>query len=417
MDKLLPVVLTVCCGIDVHKKTLTACLLKSGASGEGFLDSRDFTTMTSGLQELARWLVQEGCRPVAIESTGVYWKPVYNVLEQAGLEVILVNAQHVNNVPGRTTAASDAEWLATLLRVGLLRSSFVPPKEIRDLRQLTRYRTQVIRQRATESNRIQKLLEQCNIKLASVASDVLGRSGRDILHYLVEGVDSPVVVANLARGALRDKIPELEEALRGVMSETPRWLLREQLHKVSALDEAIARLDGKSVELCLPFAQVLALWDHIAGVNQRTAQVIVAEIGLDMDRFKTDRQLAAWAGMCPGNNETAGKRKPAQARAGNRWLRQALVEAARGAANTKASRLRATYQRIKGRRGDKRACVAVGHRILRMAYTLNRTRRPYQEEGLDYYRLPDKERVKEKLVRRLQQMGYAVTVTAVETVA
>ena len=316
---------------------------------------------------------------------------------------------------GRKTDVKDAEWLATLLRVGLLRGSFVPPREIREcrfnqsLRDLTRYRTQVIRQRADESNRIQKLLEDCNIKLASVASDVLGLSGRDMLRGLADGVDSPAGLANLARGKLRDKIPELEEALRGVMSETQRWLLAEQLRKVSELDDAIARLDAKIAELCLPFAQMLALLDQIPGVNQRTAQVIVAEIGLDMSRFKSEAQMASWAGMCPGNNESAGNNKGGKTRKGNRWLRRTLVEAARGAANTKQSSLRATYHRIKARRGDKRACVAVGHRILRMAYALLSRRRPYEELGPDYYRLADQERVKERLMRRLRKMGYDVT--------
>jgi transposase len=347
MDALLPVVLSVCCGIDVHKKTLTACLLKSGASGDAQFEHRVFHTTTSALEELVRWLVQSGCRQVAIESTGVYWKPVFNILEKAGVEVILVNAQHVKNVPGRKTDANDAEWLATLLRVGLLRSSFVPPREIRELRDLTRYRTQVIRQRAEESNRIQKLLEDGNIKLGSVASDVLGLSGRDMLRHLADGEDSPVALANLARGKLRNKIPELEEALRGVMSQTQRWLLSEQLRKVADLDDAIARLDARIAELCLPFAQALTLLDQIPGVNQRTAQVIVAEIGLDMSRFKSAEQLASWAGMCPGNNQSAGKNRSGKTRKGNRWLRQTLVESARGAANTKESSLRATYHRIK----------------------------------------------------------------------
>jgi len=247
MEALLPVVRSLCCGIDVHKKTLTACLVKTGASGEARKESRVFRTMTRPLQELAQWLVQAGCQHVAIESTGVYGKPVYNVLEKAGLEVVLVNAQHVKNVPGRKTEVKDAAWLATLLRVGLLRSSFVPPQEIRELRDRTRYRTQVIRQRADACNRIQKLLENGNSKLASVASTVLGASGRDLLKALREGLDSPGVLANLARGRWRDKIPQLEEALRGVMSDTPRWLLREQLHKVGELDEAVLRLDGKMV--------------------------------------------------------------------------------------------------------------------------------------------------------------------------
>jgi transposase len=267
MDVLLPVVLTICCGVDVHKKTLTACLLQTAASGEALKQIRVFRTVTAQLEELARWLAEENCRHIAIASTGVYGKPVYNILEKAGLEVILVNAGYVKNVPGRKTDVKDAEWLAMLLRVGLLRSSLVPPKEIRELRERTRYRTQVIRQRADECNRIQKLLENCNIKLASVASNVLGASGRDMLKALSEGVDSPAALANLARGRLRDKIPALEEALGGRMSDSQRWLLREQLHRVSDLDEAIGRLDGKIAPLCLPFAAVLAVLDQIPGVN------------------------------------------------------------------------------------------------------------------------------------------------------
>jgi transposase len=279
------------------------------------------------------------------------------------------------------------------------------------LRDLTRYRTQVVRQRADECNRIQKLLENCNIKLASVASNVLGASGRDMLQALGEGLDNPGALANMARGKLRDKLPELEEALRGVMSESQRWLLREQMRKVTELDEAIGRLDAKVAELCLPFAGVLALLDQIPGVNQRVAQVIVAEVGLDMGRFKSAAQLASWAGMCPGNHQSAGKQKSGKVRPGNRWLRQALVEAAWASSHTKGTSLSATYHRIKARRGGKRACLAAGHRILRMAHALLSRPRPFVEEGLDYYRVPDKDRVKERLVRRLQNMGYAVTVS------
>ena len=417
MDTLLPVVLPICCGIDVHKRTLTACLLQTGASGEAVCETRTFRTVTDQLQELARWLQQTGCRHVALESTGVYWKPVFNVLEPAGLEVVLVNAQHVKTVPGRKTDVKDAEWLATLLRVGLLRASFVPPKEIRELRDLTRYRTQVIRQRAQECNRIQKLLEGCNIKLAGVATDILGASGRDMLRALGDGVDSPVALANLARGRLRDKLPQLEEALRGVMSDTQRWLLREQLHKVEGLDDAIARLDGKIAELCLPFGQALAILDQIPGINQRIAQIIVAEVGLDMSRFKTAAQLASWAGMCPGNRQSAGKSQGGKTRKGNGWLRQALVEAGWAASRTKGSSLQATYHRLAGRRGGKRACLAVGHRILRMVHTLLSVPRPYQEEGADYYRPTDKDRLKDKLVQRLRKLGYVVEVTATEPAA
>jgi transposase len=308
VDTSLSVVLPICCGIDVHKNTLTACLLTTGASGKVVQDVRTFRTVTAQLQELARWLTDARCPTVALESTGVYWKPVFNVLEPAGLEVVLVNAQHVKNVPGRKTDVKDAEWLATLLRVGLLRSSFVPPQEIRELRDLTRYRTQVIRQRAQECNRIQKLLEDCNIKLSSVATDILGKSGRDMLESLGRGIDDPKQLANLAQGKLRAKLPALEEALRGVLSETQRWLLREQLAKVAELDAAIERLDVKVAELCLPFAKALAVLDQIPGVNARIAQIIVAEVGLDMSRFKTASNLASWAGMCPGNRQSAGRR-------------------------------------------------------------------------------------------------------------
>jgi transposase len=410
MDNLLPVVVPTCCGIDVHKKTLTACLLQTGASGDAVSALRTYATTTGSLHELARWLGQSGCRQVALESTGVYWKPVFNVLEAAGLEVVLVNAQHVKNVPGRKTDAGDAEWLATLLRVGLLRASFVPPKEIRELRDLTRYRTQVIRQRAQECNRIQKLLEGSNIKLASVASDILGASGRDMLRALGEGVDSPGALADLARGRLRDKLPQLEEALQGVLSPTQRWLLREQLRKVEDVEAAVARLDAKIAELCLPFAQALSLLDQIPGVSQRIAQVIVAEVGLDMGRFKTAAHLASWAGLCPGNRQSAGKSRGGKVRPGDVWLRQALVEAGWAAARTKGSSLQATYHRVAGRRGAKRACLAVAHRILRMVHRLLSTPRPYQEEGADYYRPTDKDRLKDKLVQRLRKLGYAVEV-------
>ncbi|HYT88522.1 MAG TPA: IS110 family transposase [Gemmataceae bacterium] len=417
MDPLLPVVLPCCCGIDVHKKSLTACLLTAGASGEVVQEVQTFTTLTAGLHALLAWLQQRGCRHVAVESTGVYWKPVFNVLQPAGLEVVLVNAAHVKNVPGRKTDVKDAEWLATLLRVGLLRGSLVPQPEQRDLRDLTRYRTQVIRQRAQECNRIQKLLEDANIKLASVASNILGASGRDMLRALSEGNDSPGLLANMARGRLRDKLPELRAALDGVLRPTQRWLLGEQLRKVTELDEAISRLDAQSAQLCLPFVQSLALLDQIPGINERLAQVIVAEIGLDMSRFAEPARLAAWAGVCPGNHETAGKRQSGKTRKGNRWLRPALVQASWAAARAKGTSLQATFGRLKGRRGVKRASLAVAHRLLRIVHRVLRTGQPYQEEGPEYYRAPDQERLKEKLLARLRRLGVRVSVTSEEGAA
>jgi transposase len=366
---------------------------------------------------LARWLVSAGCRHVARESTGVYWKPVFNVLEPARLEVVLVNAQHVKNVPGRKTDVKDAEWLATLLRVGLLRSSFVPPKDIRALRDLTRYRTQVIRQRAQECNRIQTPLEDGNVKLAGVATDLLGKSGRDMLESLGQGIDDPKQLADLARGKLRAKIPALEEALQGRLSDTPRWLLREHWHKVAELDEALGRLDAKVAELCLPVAKALALLDPIPGVNARLAQLIVAEIGLDMTRFKTAANLASWAGMCPGNRQSAGRSQGGKTRKGNGWLRQALGEAGWAASRSKGTSLSATYHRLAGRRGGKRACLAVGHRIVRMVHRLLSSRRPYEEGGPEYYRPTDIDRLKDKRVHRLRKLGFAVTVAAAATAA
>ncbi len=417
MDPLLPVVLSSCCGIDVHKKTLTACLLANGASGEAVRELRVFSTMTAGLRELAQWLTERGCRHVAVESTGVYWKPLFNVLEAAGVDVVLVNAQHVKNVPGRKTDVKDAEWLATLLRVGLLRGSFVPPQEQRELRELTRYRTQVIRQRAQECNRIQKLLEDANIKLASVASNILGASGRDMLWALSQGVESPGVLANMARGRLRDKLPQLQEALDGHLRPSLRWLLREQLRKVTELDESIARLDAKIAELCAPFAQALALLDQVPGINERIAQVIVGEIGLDMSRFRGAGQLAAWTGVCPGNHETAGKRRSGKARQGNRWLRTALVQAGWAASRAKETSLQATFQRLKGRRGVKRACLAVAHRLLRIVHHVLSTRQPYREEGPNYYRPSDQARLKDRLLDRLRRLGYRVTAVEPEHAA
>jgi transposase len=303
------------------------------------------------------------------------------------------------------------------LRVGLLRGSFVPPQDIRELRELTRYRTQVSRQRAQECNRIQKLLEHGNIKLASVASNILGASGRDMLQALAQGQTDAETLANLARGRLRAQLPALREALDGALRPNQRWLLGEQLRKVGELDEALARLDAQIAAVCAPFAGTLALLDQIPGINERLAQVIVAEVGLDMGRFAGPAQLAAWAGVCPGNHESAGQRKTGKTRPGNRWLRAALVQAAWAAARSQGTSLQATFGRLKGRRGVKRACLAVAHRLLRIVHYVLRGGRPYEEEGPDYYRAPDRERVKDRLLARLRRLGFQVTVARDEHAA
>lgn len=405
--------LTVCCGLDVHKKSVTACLLSSGASGETVKDLRTFGTTTSQLQQLADWLQQAGCQHVAMESTGVYWKPVHNILEKVCTQVLLVNAQHIKHVPGRKTDMKDAEWIATLLQCGLLQGSFIPPPEIRELRELTRYRSTVVRQRAAECNRIQKLLEHGNIKLASVATDVLGVSGRAMLQALAEGRDDPAALAELAQGRLRAKIPELTEALRGLLSDSQRWLLGEQLRRIAELDETIARLDTKVQEQTRPFEPLLVMLDQIPGVNRRVAEIIIAEIGVDMKRFPDAGHLAAWAGMCPGQHESGGKKRPAKTRKGCSWLRAALTEAgwAAGRCTKQRTYLKAQYDRIGRRRGRKRACVAVGHSILRIAYDLLANPRDYHDLGPDYWEQRSEAKLKENLVRRLRQLGYDVALT------
>jgi transposase len=405
------VVHEIACGIDVHKRSLTACLLSRGAPGKPVKQTRTFSTMTYDLENLVNWLTEAGCRHVAIESTGVFWRPVHNLLEAAGIDAVLVNAQHIKNVPGRKTDVKDAEWIADLLRHGLLRASFVPPAEIRDLRALTRYRTTLVRQRGDECNRIQKLLETCNIKLASVATDVLGVSGTSILQALCAGEDDPEALAKMAKGRLRPKIPLLIEALRGQFSPSRRWLLGEHLHRVAELDEAIGRVSERIAEQMRPFEWALASLEKIPGVSRRIAEILVAEIGVDMSQFPDAAHLASWAGMCPGQNESGGKRRSGRTRKGCSWLRAALIEAGWAAARHRSCFLAARYHRVARRRGPKRACVAVGHSILEIAYHLLSSRKEYQDLGADYYESVDKERLKEGLIRRLRRLGCEVTVT------
>lgn len=405
------VVYPVCCGLDVHKRTLTACLRKSGASDEPVRENRAFATTTEGLLELLDWLVQEDCLHVAMESTGVFWKPVYNVLEGVCQTVLLVNAQHMAQVPGRKTDDRDAEWIAELMAHGLLRGSFVPPPEIRDLRELTRYRTKLVKQRADECNRIQKLLEAANIKLASVASDVLGVSGRAMLEALAAGETDVKRMAKLARGQLRKKIPQLEAALVGRLNATQRWLLAEQLRHIDALDQAIGRLSQKLEELCSPFFPQLQQLQEIPGVSLRVAQIVVSEIGTDMSRFPSAAHLASSAGMCPGNHESAGKRTSGKRRKGNSWLQAALTEAGWAASRTRDTYLSSQYQNLRRRRGAKRACVGVGHSILTIAYhLLSNPDKHYEDLGPDYFETKDKNRLATQLLRRLTKLGFTVAI-------
>ena len=399
----------VCCGLDVHKRTVTACLLKWGARGPTVKQTRTFETTTTQLLELSDWLTSHGCQHVAMESTGVYWKPVYNILAGVCREVLLVNAQHVKNVPGRKTDVKDAEWIAELLSYGLLRGSFIPPKEIRELRDLTRYRTTLIRQRADQCNRIQKLLEDCNIKLASVATDILGVSGWEMLTALAAGETDAHRLAKLARGRLRKKIPQLAEALRGVVSPTQRWLLSQQLAHVAHLERMIGELNQQIEKLTAPFFPLIEKLCAIPGISRHLAEVIIAEIGVDMKQFPSAEHLASWASICPGNRESGGKRHSGRTRQGNPWLKAALAEAAWAASHTKNTYLSARYRNLARRRGRKRAVLGVGHTILKITYhLLADPEKQYADLGADYYETRSKERLAASLIRRLHKLGYTV---------
>jgi transposase len=400
------------CGLDVHKATIAACVRVSDAKGKRVQYVQTFGTTTADLLALRDWLDAHGVTHAAMESTGVYWKPVYYVLEER-ITCLLVNATHVKKVPGRKTDVQDSAWLAQLLEHGLLRGSFVPPAPIRELRDLTRYRKSLIQERAREANRVHKMLEDAGIKLATVARDVLGMSGRAMLEALVQGTSDPVVLAELARGRMRAKLPALRQALVGHFRPHHAFLTTQILAHLDHLEEAVATLSARIEAVLAPFADAVQRLDTIPGVNQRTAEVLIAEIGVDMNRFPSDRHLASWAGLCPGNHESAGKHRTAKTRKGNIWLRAALVEAALGATRTKNSAVAARYRRILRHRGHKKAIVAVAHNLLVTAYHVLANQTTYQELGADYYDRRHTERVARRAVQTLEQQGYRVTLERV----
>lgn len=401
-----------CCGIDVHKRSVTVCVVITNAAGQAEKETRVFETMTRDLEGLADWLQARAVSHVVMESTGVYWKPVFNLLD-GRFEVLVVNAEHVKAIAGRKTDVQDAEWLADLLRHGLLRGSFIPSAELRALRDLTRYRTKLGDERKSEVNRLQKVLEDANIKLASVASDVMGVSGRAILDELVRGNTDPHTLAELAKGRLREKQALLESALSGRVQAHHRFMLAQHLSHIDFLDEALARLDVQIAEQMRPFEATLARWDSLPGINQRLAQIIVAEIGADLKPFDHAEQLAAWAGMCPGNNQSGGKRYSGKTRKGSKWLRRALIEAAHGAAHTKGKYFQAQYRRLAARRGKPRAAVAVGHSLLVTGYHLIKRQQTYQDLGANYFDERDREAVKRRAVARLEKLGFQVQLRSV----
>jgi len=425
-----------CAGLDVHKKTVVACVMHTKRNGHRKQETRTFGTTTGELQELLAWLQEWKCTHVAMESTGVYWKPVYNILEDH-LEVLLVNARHIKKVPGRKTDVSDAEWLTDCLRHGLLRGSFVPPREQRNLRDLTRQRSKLVEERARQVNRLHKVLEDANIKLASVATDVMGVSGRAMLEELIKGQAEPTAMAELARGRMRTKREALSQALTGRVQEHHRFLLAQHLIHIDFLDEQIEffcrqietqidlmsamaeyqiplpNSDGTKSEPSqerLTYARAIELLITIPGIGRWLAEVILAEMGIDMSRFATEKHLAAWTGIAPGNNESGGKRRSGKTPPGNRYLRKGLVQGARGASRKKNTYLKSKYHRIAARRGKKKATVAVGHSILVSAFHMLSRNEPYRDLGADYFDQFKRERIANHLVRRLEKLGFQVLI-------
>jgi transposase len=398
-------------GLDVHKSSVTACVRVPGGRGSRRQERQSFATTAAGLLALRDWLSAHGVTHVAMESTGVYWKPVYYVLEEV-FTCLLVNAAHVSKVPGRKTDLLDCEWLAQLLEHGLLRGSFVPPVAIRELRDLTRYRAVLVQDRTREANRLHKVLTDAGIQLASVATNVLGKSGRAMLTALVEGTTDAEVLADLAQGKLRRKLPALREALRGRFRPHHAVLVSRLLAHLDYLDEALDDLTAQIEKALLPFAPEAARLDAIPGVGPRTAQILIAELGVDMRQFPTARHAASWAGLCPGNHESAGKRRAVRTRKGNRWLRAALIEAALGAINVEDSALAARYRRVMRHRGHKKAIVAVAHKLLTTAYLLLADGRTYQDPGAHYYDARRKDRDLRRALHLLQQHGYRLSLDA-----
>jgi transposase len=407
MDTLYP----HCAGLDVHKDTVVACVRHHAGAGRPRQEVRTFATHTRGLTDLADWLAAEGVTHAAMESTGVYWKPVFNLLE-GRVEVLLVNAQRIKQVPGRKTDVADCAWIAQLLQHGLLTASFIPPSRQRELRDLTRRRAQLTGEQAAVANRIQKVLEGANIKLAGVASDVLGVSGRAMLEAIVAGEEDPERLADLAVRRLRGKIPQLRLALRGRVTEHHRFLRGQLLRHLDLLDELIGQLSARIERLTAPDAEAMELLTTIPGVKQRTAEALLAAVGPTVEPFPTAAQFASWAGLCPGNNESAGKRRTGRARQGNRWLRQAVVQAAWAASHAKGTYLAARYRRVCRRRGPKKALLAVGHTLLVIVYQVLKRRAPYRELGAGYYDRLEPERLARYLVRRREQLGHKVTLAA-----
>jgi transposase len=409
------VIVDRCAGLDVHKRSVVACVRTPG-TGRRKRDKevRTFETFTDDLMKLREWLIESGVTEVAMEATGVYWKPVWHALEGHGFEVLLVNPAHIKNVPGRKTDVNDATWIGQLLECGLLRASFVPPVEIRELREITRYRRQLVEERSREVQRLQKLLEDAGVKLSSVASQVLGVTGRAMLEALICGERDPEVLAAMAKGRLRPKAGQLARSVPGRFNSFHAVMARELLDHIDYLDIAVTRLDDQVDALMVPFVNARDRLDTIPGIAKRCAEIVIAEIGIDMGRFPTPGHLASWAGLCPGNNESAGKHKSTKTRSGNPWLTSALVEAAWAAIRTKDCYLGVRFRRIRRRRGEQRALIAVAHTILVICWHILADDTVYNEIGTDYLAGKDQpERHRKHLVAQLEKLGYTVELAPV----
>ena len=394
-----------CAGLDVHKDNVVARV--RCVSEPKHDEVRSFATTTSALLDLKDWLVSHAVTHVAMEATGVYWKPVWHLLED-DFELILANAQHIRNVPGRKSDVNDATWIADLLAHGLIRSSFVPPAPIQELRDLTRTRKQLVREISQHSSRIQKVLEDANLKLGSVLSDILGKSGRAILQALVAGQSDPEKLADLAQGTARKKRAALLEALRGRVRTHHRGLLKVHLELIVALEQAISEIDATVGKTLAPIHESARLLTTLPGVSQVTAQVLVAEIGVDMARFPSAAHLVSWTGLCPRSDESAGKRRSTRVRKGATWLKTALVTAAWAAVRVKNSYLQSQFHRLRSRRGAKKAILAVAASMITAAYHMLKNRVPYQDLGADHFTRRDRSKVIRRLIRRLNDLGCQV---------
>lgn len=410
MAKVMEAVFRCCAGLDVHSETVAVCVRRMNDRGEIHAEVRTFGTMTRNLLALCDWLTAEGVTHAAMESTGVFWKPIYNILE-GQFEILLVNARHVKKVPGRKTDVKDCEWLAQLLQCGLLRGSYIPTRPQRDLRDLTRLRTQLTHNMASAANRIHKILEDTNIKVGLVATDLLGVSGRKMLQALIDGETDTAKMADMARGRMRTKIELLEQALVGKVTEHHRFLLKTLMGNYTYLESQIELLNQRIEEAARPFEKAINALIPMPGFDFVSAQSVIAEIGPDMKLFASADDLCSWAKICCGNNESAGKRKSGSTGHGNRWLRSMLVQVAWAASHKKDSYFRAQYRRLSGRRGKKKAIVAVAHSILVTVYYILKYERSYVDLGADHFDRISRDRIRRYHIKRLESLGYKVELT------